>query len=108
MPVMTEKQYAAWPDAVARARTAGADGIQEADYAWKYHWEDESRPGRGHYLSALWTDGEHFVQITMDVYGYPTVSVAELVWVHSDALEECDCALCRDPESQDSKTGDPE
>lgn len=92
---MTERQRAAWPAAVDRARTAGADvNPDETGYGWRLHFHDESRPGRGHALDAWWTDGEHFVQITMDVYGYPSVSVASVDWIHADSNEECPCDSC--------------
>lgn len=112
MPEMTERQKAAWPEAIAEAQKhVGGDEIN-ADiqhWAWRVRWEDESRPGRGHTIRAVWCDGEYLVDISMDVYGHPSVGVAQLDWVHDSGNEECDCGCREDepePESHDSTTGD--
>lgn len=89
----TERQAAAWPEAIQRARKCGAD-VTEGGYYWTFDLAEEVRPGRGHFVDATWLDGEHFVQIRMDVYGGPSVSVAALDWIHSDSSEECECDLC--------------
>jgi hypothetical protein len=94
-PQMTARQAKDWPDAVARVRRHGCEVTEDpTGYGWTLDWHEEVRPGRGHYLSATWNDGEHFAQITMDVYGGPVVSVAALDWIHSDSYEECDCEPC--------------
>lgn len=95
-PVFTERQLEAWPGAVAEAQHY-VDGTITEDHEhwdWEIQWREESRPGRGHAISAIWSDGEYLVQITMDVYGYPAVSVAETRWIHNSADEECDCGPC--------------
>lgn len=92
----TERQAAAWPEAVARINRYGVGAPEDPTaYGWTLNWHDETRPGRGHYLDAQFNDGEHFAQITMDVYGSPVVSVATLDWLHSDGNEDCDCDPCQ-------------
>ena len=94
-PTFTERQSRDWPDAIARIRQHGVHVEEDPTaYGWQLDWHEEVRPGRGHYLSAVWNDGEHFAQVVMDVYGSPSVSVAALDWIHSDADEECGCGPC--------------
>ena len=93
----TERQAAAWPTAVAEAQRHVTSSTISADlHAWVVEWADEVRPGRGHAFNGIWTDGECFVQVLMDVYGSPSVSVAEVEWVHSSSDEECACQPCTD------------
>lgn len=97
MAEMTDRQAAAWPDAIAEAQRYVDTNTIPADlrdHYWRVRWDDESRPGRGHTMWASWSDGEYFVDINMDVYGYPRVSVAEIEWLHSSADEECGCERC--------------
>ncbi|RRJ85923.1 hypothetical protein EG850_11090 [Gulosibacter macacae] len=97
MPEFTERQAAAWPEAIAEARRYVETSTIPLDidhYAWQVTWAEESRPGRGHGFSATWCDGEYLVQVHMDVYGYPSVSVAETTWLHSSSYEECECSWC--------------
>jgi len=93
MSTLTDRQQAAWPEAIARLQAAGARVPADIEH-WSVAYAEEIRPGRGHSISAIHCDGEQFAQITMDVYGYPTTSYAELDWVHSDSDEECDCPPC--------------
>ncbi len=90
---MTERQAAEWPRLIERAREHGAL-VSESSGFWSMDFHEETRPGRGHYLNAQWNDGEHYVQITMDVYGFGNLSVAELNWIHADSDEECECERC--------------
>lgn len=95
---LTESQLRDWPDAVAEAQRYVHTSTIPANpdhYDWDITYAEETRLGRGHSISALWLDGEYLVQIRMDVYGYPNVSVAETRWVHSSYVEECDCLPCR-------------
>lgn len=100
MPEMTERQAAAWPEAVADINRWGDVDLPTSLHNWDITWEDEVRPGRGHALNATYNDGEHFAQILMDVYGAPSGSVAELTWLHASAHEECECG-CRDANDDD-------
>lgn len=93
MSKMTDRQAAEWPRHIERAQKLGANVTADHGY-WSMDYAEETRPGRGHYLNAQWNDGEHFVQIVMDVYGYGNLSVAELSWIHGDSDEECECELC--------------
>jgi hypothetical protein len=98
VPKFTERQAAAWPAAIAEAQRYVDTSTIPADLAsrdWIVAWDDESRPGRGHRVTATWCDGEYLVQILMDVYGYPSVSVAELTWLHNGSDEECNCDHCK-------------
>lgn len=103
----TARQADAWPRAIDRIRRhAGGVADDPASYYWTLTWHDESRPGRGSFLDAIWTDGEHLAQITMDVYGYPVVSVAAVEWLHSDGDEACACDFCQDERrAEDEATG---
>jgi len=94
---MTKRQADAWPAAIAEAqRYVDTSTIPDSldDHYWRVRWDDESRPGRGRSMWATWSDGECFVEINMDVYGYPRVGVAVLTWLHNGADEDCDCASC--------------
>ena len=99
-PPFTERQTKAWREDVAPIlERHGIAGLPN----WNLHWYEETRPGRGHYLNATYLDGEHFAQVLMDVYGYPTVSVAVLDWVHADSDEELECETCgMSPDKQGS------
>lgn len=90
MPEMTERQAAAWTEAVAELQRFSSS-IPDELGRWDVIWQDETRPGRGQALDARFNDGEHFAQITMDVYGFPRTSVAELEWIHASEDEECPC-----------------
>lgn len=99
---MTERQRQAWPEYVsdaARYCEINADGKDL--WNWTISFAEETRPGRGHDMDASWCDGEHFVQIRLDVYGNGTVSVAETSWLHNSANEECDCDYCEKEREED-------
>lgn len=101
MTQMTERQAAAWPQALETMRRYGVDAPPDLDHwCWHAKWGEETRPGRGHRLNAVYCDGDYFVQVLMDVYGYPSVSVATVDWVHSDSDEECYCRYCEDERSE--------
>lgn len=92
MAEFTDRQAKAWTEAVAEAQKYVPSEIPLELHAWTVDWQEETRPGRGHAFDGVWTNGEHFVQIRMDVYGDPSVSVAELEWLHSSAYEDgCPC-----------------
>lgn len=100
----TERQIAAWPEKVAEAqRYIETSTLPTAlgHWGWAKVWADETRPGRGHDLSATYCDGEYLVQITLDVYGHGDVSVAEVSWLHSSAYEECGCSYCEKERDED-------
>lgn len=95
-PDLTERQTAAWPEAVAQAQqhVGGTISTDPDSLDWQITFDPESRPGRGHMIRAVWCNGEHLVEIGMDVYGYPRVSVAETNWLHNSSDEECGCEPC--------------
>ncbi len=102
-PKFTERQAAAWPEAVAEVqRYVDTSTVTSDLHGWTVSWEPESSPGRGHLFDAFWCDGEYMAQVRMDVYGYPSVSVAEVTWVHSSSNEECDCEPCTTLRDEDS------
>ncbi|GAB3125834.1 hypothetical protein [Glaciibacter psychrotolerans] len=104
MSKMTERQAAAWPGAVAEVQQYVDTSTIPADlenYQWAVHWMEESRPGRGCSLSAVYCDGEYFAQVSMDVYGYPSVAVAEVSWLHNSSDDECECAPCKKEREDD-------
>lgn len=92
----TARQAKAWPGAIERIRHFGCEASDDPSaYGWVLDWQDEVRPGRGRSLNAIYWDGETIAQITMDVYGYPTVSVSRSELIHSDADDECPCDYCK-------------
>lgn len=100
MAEMTERQAKAWPEAVAELNEHAGGSIPEHPLNWRITWDEESRPGRGHLLDATYADGEYFCQIRMDVYGYPSVSIAETTWIHANGDEECPCGHADVPEDE--------
>lgn len=103
MSELTERQLKDWPDAVAEAqRYVWSSTIPTDPHHWEWDitYDPESRPGRGRAISALWLDGEYIVQIRMDVYGYPSVAVAETRWLHNSDDEQCECLPCRKERSE--------
>lgn len=93
---MTERQRAAWPEAVAEINRYHVEASENPDhYDWTFKWFEESRPGRGRMFDALFINGEHFAQVMMDVYGTPTVSVCALDIMHNGSDEECPCEFCK-------------
>jgi hypothetical protein len=104
MAEMNAAQVKAFLRYVAEARdvfdielrhTKASDGVNlpfsSITHDWLISYEDESRPGRGHSVSALHVDGEHIVHITLDVYGYGALGVGEIAWTHSSTDSECEC-----------------
>ncbi len=102
MSTLTERQQKAWPEAIARLHKH-YDSIPESINRWTVAYSEETRPGRGHFIDATWIDGEVFAQVHMDVYGYPSTSIAELTWIHADANEECDCDSCVAERAEDDE-----
>ena len=93
----TSAQKEDFPDAVDEAQRYVNTSVIPIDmdhWEWKITWDPEYRVGRGQALDAIWCDGEYLVHIRMDVYGYPSVSVAETRWIHNSSLEECSCDYC--------------
>jgi hypothetical protein len=107
---MTERQARDWPRGVAEAQQyveTSTIPLEITHHEWTVRWEEESRPGRGHGLSAVFCDGEYVVQIMMDVYGGPRVAVAETNWIHNGFDEECDCEHCEAERREDAEPADP-
>lgn len=94
-PSFTDRQATAWRDDVVPVLSH--HGIPKDPANWSIHWHEETRKGRGHYVNATFLDGEHFAQVLMDVYGYPSISVAALDWIHADSDEELECETCPIP-----------
>lgn len=97
VPRMTERQARDWPLALLEAEhyTNGERLPHDLGHPhWTATWRDETRPGRGQALDATWCNGEHIVQVYMDVYGGPRVSVGEVEWLHSTDDEQCGCDRC--------------
>lgn len=91
LPQMTERQLKAWPGVLADANRFVGGGLPADTWAWMLAWKPEVRPGRSHDVTAIHTDGEHLVQIDMDVYGNGSVYVAALDRLHDSGDDECDC-----------------
>ena len=90
---MTERQAEGWLAAVDDLRKHVED-VPHDEHHWTTAYAEEVRHGRGNDLDATWANGEHFAQITVDVYGNWTASIAETEWLHSSSDEECDCEPC--------------
>lgn len=104
MPRPTDRQVAAFPRNVAEAQRYVDTSTVPPDilhWNWDIAYSEEVRPGRGHDLRATYCDGEYLVQIRMDVYGNGSTSVAEVTWLHSSSLEECDCEYCEKERDED-------
>lgn len=101
----TERQARGWLDAIADINAQGVEPSENPDgYGWLLEFAEEIRPGRGHDLNAVWTDGEHYVQIMVDVYGSWSASVAEMSWLHASSDESCGCDRCvAERTSEDAK-----
>lgn len=82
MPELTERQKAAWPNAVAQIHEVAA-----AD--------------RGHLISAVLIIDGWWAQVGMDVYGYPNVSVSTWDPVHCTDDEDCPCVYCTAERAED-------
>lgn len=95
----TEKQRAALLEMVDRARNKhGVESMpdwSDSHSWWLTTFREEIRPGRGHDMDTVLCTGDYFVQITLDPYGYGSLSVAALDWVHSDGDDDCDCDECK-------------
>jgi hypothetical protein len=91
----TERQAKGWLEAIADVNAQGVEPSDDPDgFGWILEFAEEIRPGRGHDLNAVWTDGEHYIQIIVDVYGSWSASVAEMDWLHSSGDDSCGCDLC--------------
>ena len=91
----TERQTRGWMEAIADLHSRGIEASDDPDgFYWTLVFAEEARPGRGHDLDAHWVDGEHFVQLLVDVYGSWRVSIAELDWLHSSTDDDCECDRC--------------
>lgn len=95
MPDLTPRQATAMPEVVARAARHGVEVPEDINRWDRVTWHDETRPGRGHMIDALYFyDSTYFVQMLMDVYGAPTISVCSYEPIHNDADDDCDCEPC--------------
>lgn len=96
MPELTEKQAKAMPEIVAEALRHEAEVPEDID-RWDYvTWQDEIRPGRGHFVSAIHFSDSRMTQVLMDVYGYPNISVSYVEPIHNSADDECSCDQCEE------------
>jgi hypothetical protein len=92
---MTKCQRKDWPKVIEEINRYHVGATDDPDhYDWHFDWAEEVKPGRGQSFSALFVDGEHFAQVMMDVYGFPTVSVCALDILHNSSDEECPCEFC--------------
>jgi prepilin-type processing-associated H-X9-DG protein len=82
MPAMAER--------VEEAKLHGVEmhGYQETPWYW--HTRFEGHGGRD--FNGLWCDGEHLVQLAIDIYGNGYMSIASVDWFHGS--EDCECDAC--------------
>lgn len=104
MPELTPRQAAAMPEVVARAARHDVE-VPTDIHRWdRVEWQDESRPGRGHVVNALhFYDSTYFVQLIMDVYGYPSISVCSFDPIHSDGHGDCQCDPCAEDRAENHR-----
>lgn len=106
MTEMTERQVKSMQEYIDEAdknyATSMREWSQHGAY-WTTTFEDETRPGRGHVIDAIWCDGEKLVQIRLDPYGNGSLSVAEVDWLHSSSDEECGCDPCEKQREEDDE-----
>ncbi len=93
MPEFTERQKAAWPEAIADLRSRTEQHIPEGLWNWQIRYHEETRPGRGHAFDAVYLDGEIVAGIHMDVYGYPRIEIGWTTWIHASS-DYCTCDRC--------------
>lgn len=55
---------------------------------WAIAYQDESRPGRGHSITAWAADGENLATAYLDPYGHGPLVIAEIDLIHNDADED--------------------
>lgn len=91
-PKFTERQAKAWAEVACPILERHGVSTSLSPYSWTIQWSGS--PQRGWHFNATYNDGETFAQVLMEVYGYPSVSVAELDWVHVDQDEELECETC--------------
>jgi len=91
---LTGKQKTALDKAGKRAAAITGSSVG----LWDITYQPETRPGRGHDITAWAADGEHLVTQYLDVYGHGALVVAALDLIHNDADEEhfnslghCEC-----------------
>lgn len=91
---LTEKQVKALEEADVRVgKICGTDLGR-----WHIALDPETRPGRGHDLTAWAADGEHMATQYLDPYGYGPLVVSSIDLIHNDDDEdhfdaegECKC-----------------
>lgn len=107
MAELTARQAAAMPDVVARVARHDVE-VPGDIHRWdRVEWQDETRPGRGHAINALhFYDSSYFVQLLMDVYGSPSISVCSFEPIHNDGDDDCDCGPCEDDRDAEDRVDD--
>ena len=93
---LNAKQRAALNKAAKRAEAITGSSIG----LWGVVYHPETRPGRGHDITAWTADGEHVVTQYLDPYGHGALVVAALDLIHNDADEDhfnslghCECKV---------------
>ncbi len=81
---LTEKQIKALEEAGGRVENICGQDLGR----WHIALEEETRPGRGHDLTAWAADGEYMATQYLDPYGYGSLVVSSIDVMHNDADEE--------------------
>lgn len=55
---------------------------------WHIAYDDESRPGRGHSITAWAADGENLATAYLDPYGHGPLVICSVELIHNDSDEE--------------------
>ena len=95
MSTLTDRQQKALEVAERRIEVITGSNLGE----WHIAYQPESRPGRGHDISAWACDGEYLATQYLDPYGNGDLVVSGIDLIHSDSDEEhfdedgiCECA----------------
>ena len=81
---LTAKQIKALEEADGRVENICGQDLGR----WHIALEEETRPGRGHDLTAWAADGEYSATQYLDPYGYGSLVVSSIDVMHNDADEE--------------------
>ena len=84
MAKLTAKQIKALEEADKRAEHIAGQDLGR----WHIAYEEETRPGRGHGITAWAADGEYLATKYLDPYGNGPLVIAELDLIHNDSDEE--------------------
>lgn len=84
MARLTEKQKTALDKAAERVKDMSGSNLG----LWGIVFHPETRPGRGHDITAWAADGEHVATQYLDVYGHGSLVISAIDVIHNDSNED--------------------